>query len=125
MTRWALVLAVIYTLVGLFGRFAFYLMVLVSAAASTRCELEPERFARLIPATLRGALADRKPTCQGTRLALAGRRATTHLGEHCAAEQFDACQNVVLRHPGPAHAQGSVGHPCPMLSEQSLDDLSR
>jgi hypothetical protein len=45
---------VIYTAVGLLGRFALYLVVLVYAAASTWSELEPERFARLIP--------DRRPS---------------------------------------------------------------
>lgn len=49
MTRWVLVLVVIYGLVGLLGRFALYVVVMAYAAASAWSELEPERFARLIP----------------------------------------------------------------------------
>jgi hypothetical protein len=49
MTRWVLVLIVIYGLVGLLGRFALYVVVVAYAAASAWSDLEPERFARLIP----------------------------------------------------------------------------
>ena len=49
MTRWVLVLIAIYTLGFILGRFGLYAIVLAYAAASVWSELEPERFARLIP----------------------------------------------------------------------------
>lgn len=49
MTRWVLVLIAIYNLGFILGRFGLYAIVLAYAAASVWSELEPERFARLIP----------------------------------------------------------------------------
>jgi len=49
MTRWILVLMLIYLLAVLLGRFGLYLIVLVYAAASVWSELAPDRFAQLIP----------------------------------------------------------------------------
>lgn len=49
MTRWVLVLMAIYTFGVPLGRFGLILVVLAYAAASVWSELEPERFARLIP----------------------------------------------------------------------------
>lgn len=49
MTRWVLVLAAIYTLGSIVGRLGLYIVVLVYAVASGWSELEPDRFARLIP----------------------------------------------------------------------------
>ena len=49
MTRWVLVLIAIYNLGFILGRFGPYAIVLAYAAASVWSELEPERFARLIP----------------------------------------------------------------------------
>jgi hypothetical protein len=54
MTRWVLVLMLIYLLVGFLGRFGLYVIVLAYAAASVWCELAPDRFAQLFP--------DRRPT---------------------------------------------------------------
>ena len=48
-TRWVLVLIAIYNLGFILGRFGLYAIVLAYAAASVWSELEPERFARLIP----------------------------------------------------------------------------
>jgi hypothetical protein len=49
MTRWVLVLIAIYNLGFILGRFGLYAIVLAYAAANVWSELEPERFARLIP----------------------------------------------------------------------------
>ena len=49
MTRWVLVLMALYLVAGLLGRFGLYLIVLIYGAASTWSELDPERFAQLIP----------------------------------------------------------------------------
>jgi hypothetical protein len=49
MTRWVLVLIAIYTLGVPLGRFGLIVVVLAYAAVSAWSELEPERFARLIP----------------------------------------------------------------------------
>ena len=48
-TRWVLVLIAIYNLGFILGRFGLYAIVLAYAAASVWSELEPERFAQLIP----------------------------------------------------------------------------
>jgi len=55
MTRWVLVLIAIYNLGFILGRFGLYAIVLAYAAASVWSELEPERFARLIPDRRPGA----------------------------------------------------------------------
>lgn len=49
MTRWVLVLIAIYTVGVLLGRFGLYVIVLAYTAASVWSEVDPERFARLIP----------------------------------------------------------------------------
>jgi len=49
MTRWILVLMLIYLLAILLGRFGLYVIVLAYAAASVWSEVTPDRFARLIP----------------------------------------------------------------------------
>jgi hypothetical protein len=49
MTRWVLVLIAIYTLGAALGRFGLYVVVLAYTTASIWSEVDPERFARLIP----------------------------------------------------------------------------
>ncbi len=48
-TRWMLVVLVMYWIAGLAGRAAPYLLVVAYAAASAWSDLEPERFANLFP----------------------------------------------------------------------------
>src|SRR5262245_5499033 len=64
------------------------------------------------------------PTAPPGTAGLAGSRdAATDLGQDAAPEKLEARQDVVLRHPRPADAHGGVGHPRPMLSDESLDNL--
>ncbi len=50
MTRWVLVLMAIYSLVGIAGRAALYVVVAAYGVAGAWSELDPERFTRLFPA---------------------------------------------------------------------------
>lgn len=49
MTRWVLVLIAIYSLVGIAGRAALYVVVAAYGVAGAWSELDPERFTRLFP----------------------------------------------------------------------------
>lgn len=55
MTRWVLVLMAIYSLIGIAGRAALYVVVAAYGVAGAWSELDPERFTRLFPERRRPA----------------------------------------------------------------------
>jgi hypothetical protein len=48
-----------------------------------------------------------------------------HLGEHLAAEDFDAGEDVVLGHAGPAHAHGEMRDADAVLRDELVRHLRR